>query len=436
MDVSHENTTVGRSHNVGSSRLATAASSDVRSDKSCDLIITGGGVDHQQSLLESDSTRSSTTNTPRRRVSARRSGHSGRTMALLKKQKAKVMEEIETVQMNRLRLKHFHEVVMTSPAVASCEAGDALYLQELGGEDTDLRTGSGKDHLLSSVSTNSSQQEDEHSSLKVEQVEDLEERQQRQLEDRDYLEELERELEWSSCDAAVKLVCKQQLEAGNYDNSEQLKRERQLEAGNQSIRVLLEEELYQEREEAKQRRNLSELEDQMEKLSVSMSCLAAAAAASPRVPTENYFSVFPRYVMHYEETYHHVHQEVDYGKGCATAKVLENLIETAKQKLQRTNEAADDYLRVLMQQDAEPDQLDTFHVEMEKFEEGTQDHLNRLTQSLEKLQSNSVSQNTLTTSETNKSETLQEVRLLQLISLTSMVEMMRISKAIGKHSTP
>ncbi|XP_069189680.1 uncharacterized protein [Procambarus clarkii] len=94
-----------------------------------------------------------------------------------------------------------------------------------------------------------------------------------------------------------------------------------------------------------------------------------------------------------------------------TAKVLENLIETAKQKLQRTNEAADDYLRVLMQQNAELDQLDTFHAEMEKFEEGIQDHLNRLTQSLEKLQNNSVSQNTLTSSETNKQETLQEVRL-------------------------
>ncbi|XP_045590169.2 uncharacterized protein [Procambarus clarkii] len=48
---------------------------------------------------------------------------------------------------------------------------------------------------------------------------------------------------------------------------------------------------------------------------------------------------------------------------------------------------------------------------MEKFDEGTQVYLNRLTQSLEKLQSNSVSQNTLTTSETNEQETLQEVRL-------------------------
>ncbi|XP_069184503.1 uncharacterized protein [Procambarus clarkii] len=117
----------------------------------------------------------------------------------------------------------------------------------------------------------------------------------------------------------------------------------------------------------------------------------------------------------------------------AIAKVLENLIETAKQRLQRTNEAADDYLRVLMQQNAEPDQLDTFHAEMEKFEEGSQDHLNRLTQSLEKLQSNSVSQNTLTTSETNKQETFQEVRL-PTIDLAHFHE--GEAKAVVEHLIP
>nr|XP_045587182.1 uncharacterized protein LOC123749110 [Procambarus clarkii] len=95
----------------------------------------------------------------------------------------------------------------------------------------------------------------------------------------------------------------------------------------------------------------------------------------------------------------------------ATAKILENHIEVAKQKLQRTNEAADDYLKVLMQKNAEPDKLDTFHAETEQFEEGVQDHLDKLTQSLEKLQSKSVSQNTLTTIETDKQETIQKVRL-------------------------
>ncbi|XP_069163190.1 uncharacterized protein [Procambarus clarkii] len=136
-----------------------------------------------------------------------------------------------------------------------------------------------------------------------------------------------------------------------------------------------------------------------------------STGSAPEEISSNCLLYFRSYTSHKSHVTRQLNKCDQLVQSGATSKVLENLIETAKQQLQRTNETADDYLRVLMQQNAEPDQLDTFHAEMEKFEEGTQDHLNRLTQSLEKLQSNSVSQNTLTTSETNKSETLQEVRL-------------------------
>ncbi|XP_069176002.1 flagellar attachment zone protein 1-like [Procambarus clarkii] len=102
--------------------------------------------------------------------------------------------------------------------------------------------------------------------------------------------------------------------------------------------------------------------------------------------------------------------------------VLENHIEVAKQKMQRTSEAADDFLRVLMQQNAEPDKLDNFHAETEQFEEGVQDHIDKLTQSLEKLENKIFFQNTLITCDANKQKG--KFVFLPLIYLTFMCQVL------------
>lgn len=92
-----------------------------------------------------------------------------------------------------------------------------------------------------------------------------------------------------------------------------------------------------------------------------------------------------------------------------TVTVLEGHIEVAKQKLQKTNEAADNYFRILRQQTAEPDK----HLPWRygQFEEDVFDRLDKLIQFLERLNIKSVSQNALTTSDTYILEPLKEVRL-------------------------